>query len=56
MTIHWSTVNKKSARKLATFFRAYVELAKLITSHRSVQKIWIQLINKSDLRLNTITQ
>ena len=39
MTIHWSTENKKSAIKLATFFRADVKSAKLIISHRSVQKI-----------------
>ena len=39
MTIHWSTANKKSAIKLATFFRADVESAKLIISHRLAQKL-----------------
>ena len=42
ITFHWSTgvpENKKSAIKLATFFRADVESMVLIISHGSAQKI-----------------
>ena len=54
ITIHWSTGNKKLAIQLAAFFRADVELAVLIISHRLAQKV--DTINKSDLKSATFTQ
>ena len=54
ITIHWTTGNKKLAIKSAAFFRADVESAKLIISHRLAQKS--DTISESNLTSATFMQ